>query len=620
MADFARRLDGVPVVASTSDRNSLYPSPSDNQRVFNLETGNVERWDGTAWITDLESTSAVLPGDDRTTDTLAELLANNAFFNPLDYANGATIGDGTTDARAAFAAVAVATAGPVTVFPGTYAIASDLTLSCPLTMQAGAVLKPANGVTVTLGGAVTAGLYQIFDCSAGGSIVVATPTSHNGIDIVMNPVWFGADMGPFANDGTSAFQKCFASKAVRYVLPANAQFDISDEVDIDIAVGQRCIIEGAGPSSRIDFDPTANDKSLFKATTGDNILFRNFEINCNNSGSKTGLVGFDMANGGLSALSFDRVTVSGFNAYGIKLTGAKYLQISRCRFLNHIAAVGQPVAIAVGSTTWINSGEIHASQFSGNDKCIRTTGFEALSIIGNSFEGDGATSLTTLDAIIQLDWDGTDAAAGLVFRGNYVEDERPAIGYGFLHLTGVAGAVIEGNAFTGEFGGTKRTGIFVSVNGSLGRGVSVRNNRFYTVKDDGGYGGYFIQANSQLVRAHDNAYHQQTTGELTTYNDVMARMSGKVEVNNFLTSTTVDLGSLSAAASQISSDIAITGLEMGDFLEVSQDDLTTGTQGIMFQGYVASAGNARIVWFNPTAGSIDLGSTDWWLRVRKRDT
>ena len=43
----------VPVVATTAARNVSYPAPATDQRVFNKGTGNVERYTGTAWVTDI---------------------------------------------------------------------------------------------------------------------------------------------------------------------------------------------------------------------------------------------------------------------------------------------------------------------------------------------------------------------------------------------------------------------------------------------------------------------------------------------------------------------------------------------------------------------------------------
>ena len=46
--------DGIPVVETTAERDALYPTPDLHQRVFNVETGQQERWDGAAWVSDFE--------------------------------------------------------------------------------------------------------------------------------------------------------------------------------------------------------------------------------------------------------------------------------------------------------------------------------------------------------------------------------------------------------------------------------------------------------------------------------------------------------------------------------------------------------------------------------------
>jgi hypothetical protein len=42
----------IVVVLSDSDRSTQFPTPGTNQRVQNLGTGNIERYNGTAWVTD----------------------------------------------------------------------------------------------------------------------------------------------------------------------------------------------------------------------------------------------------------------------------------------------------------------------------------------------------------------------------------------------------------------------------------------------------------------------------------------------------------------------------------------------------------------------------------------
>jgi hypothetical protein len=49
----AKAIEGIPVVASTTERAALYPVPATNQRVQNLATGAFERWDGVQWVADV---------------------------------------------------------------------------------------------------------------------------------------------------------------------------------------------------------------------------------------------------------------------------------------------------------------------------------------------------------------------------------------------------------------------------------------------------------------------------------------------------------------------------------------------------------------------------------------
>jgi hypothetical protein len=95
---------------------------------------------------------------------------NDGFANVRHYSD-ATIADGTTDARAAIAAADAA--GPVKLPPGTYVVASNLTLTKKITFLPGAKLKPASGVTITLDDGYVANNEQhVFDISDGGVIVL----------------------------------------------------------------------------------------------------------------------------------------------------------------------------------------------------------------------------------------------------------------------------------------------------------------------------------------------------------------------------------------------------------------------------------------------------------------
>jgi len=120
----------------------------------------------------------------------------------LDVRAFGAVGDGVTDDTAAIdAADAAASASGILVPPGTYALASNLTITSPITFLPGAKLRPASGVTVTISGQVLAGPYQqIFDISAGGT---ARITSRGATETFVT--WWGA-IGNGSTDDTTEFQ------------------------------------------------------------------------------------------------------------------------------------------------------------------------------------------------------------------------------------------------------------------------------------------------------------------------------------------------------------------------------------------------------------------------------
>lgn len=127
-------------------------------------------------------------------------------------------GDGSTDDRAAVAAAdAAANAqATITVPPGTHSIQSALTIASAVRFTQGAILKPANGVTITIDGPIEAGLYQIFDESAGGSIAFGASTVRE-----IYPQWWGAAPGDVVTPATNvtAIQAAIDAAAAAYSAP-----------------------------------------------------------------------------------------------------------------------------------------------------------------------------------------------------------------------------------------------------------------------------------------------------------------------------------------------------------------------------------------------------------------
>lgn len=77
----------------------------------------------------------------------------------------------------------------------------------------GGIIRPDNGVTVTIAGSFEAGLYQCFDTSAGGTI-------HFGPGVVetLYPQWFGA-VGDGVVDDTVAIQSMYSTQPTSVAFP-----------------------------------------------------------------------------------------------------------------------------------------------------------------------------------------------------------------------------------------------------------------------------------------------------------------------------------------------------------------------------------------------------------------
>lgn len=126
---------------------------------------------------------------------------------------GAT-GNGSTDDKAAFAA-ANTVGYPIIIPPGTYRIASALSLSVNCAFAQGAVLKPDGSVTVTINGIIYAGNWQIFNLSNSGALIRGVFSGTDGCVLFQ---WWGAacngsSSGAAGTDDCVPVQQCFDALA-----------------------------------------------------------------------------------------------------------------------------------------------------------------------------------------------------------------------------------------------------------------------------------------------------------------------------------------------------------------------------------------------------------------------
>jgi len=75
---------GIPIVLTTAQRDEDFPAPLDNQRVQNLETAAIERWTGSAWVTDF----ATGTGGATTEDLVPGIFGENEAPGTFAFENG----------------------------------------------------------------------------------------------------------------------------------------------------------------------------------------------------------------------------------------------------------------------------------------------------------------------------------------------------------------------------------------------------------------------------------------------------------------------------------------------------------------------------------------------------
>ena len=93
--------------------------------------------------------------------------------------------DGTTNARPAF--VLADAVGPIIISEGNYLISSSITITNNVRFSEGAKLIIPTGVTVTFNGHVDAGIFQIFQCTGTGAVVLSADKNFLGY-----AEWWGA--------------------------------------------------------------------------------------------------------------------------------------------------------------------------------------------------------------------------------------------------------------------------------------------------------------------------------------------------------------------------------------------------------------------------------------------
>lgn len=484
--------------------------------------------------------------------------------NPMSFGADGTGARASNDALRRADAVGEMILPPNRVFR----VSADMTLSGNLRFAKGARIKPDARTTVRIAGGIQAGLHQIFDLSAGGSVVLA---DHN--DVEMNPVWFGA-RADYAGDSTLAFQKCFASRAQRIFIPGG-QYDVRDT--ITATLGGRAVVRGNGMNSAIYFNPQAANKALFAAVDTDNLILRDFAVN-NTKRALERISAFDFNARGISQLVFEGIYIQNFTEFGVRLREAEHAYFRRCRIMDSNAPSGAP-AHALYFDGYANHVEVDNCRFHRNDKIARVISPIAFVFRNCSSEADGETSTVPLNHMIEVS-DGSTFS----WVGGYIEAPHVGDGYAFIGFTGpMRSCAIRDTFFEGSYGGRTHAARFFDA-GDASTGVSIEGCMLREVRDK-----FLVNSGRAPLRVRGCTFRQRDT-EAATHNDAMALMSGAIELDNLSQTAPFNPGVITPGAGVTSAAVPLAGAALGDAVLVSFDHDLEGAQ---LTAYVEGPGMVR---------------------------
>ena len=133
------------------------------------------------------------------------------------------VGDGVTDDTTAFNA-AIAVGQKILVPAGDYLIGTSISISSQIEFVEGAKILVGNGVTVTFDATLSAGVYQIFDCTGTGEIVLNWRYTNEAY-----PEWWGA-ASDGATDCLAGIQACLKAAQTTKLHPGD--YFVSNTVKI----------------------------------------------------------------------------------------------------------------------------------------------------------------------------------------------------------------------------------------------------------------------------------------------------------------------------------------------------------------------------------------------------
>jgi hypothetical protein len=332
----------------------------------------------------------------------------NAVFVPSITTFGAIPNDGLSDDLAL--QTAQARLGTFRISQGTFDINTNFTLiqTNTVILDAGANLKPASGIVISISGGLIAPLQQVFDISAGGRFIFPTVGVGQTTRVpIIYAEWWGIAKNAGSTDDSAKFQAWLSSTpdGSRSIHGLTAGTHRSNA---QLVVSNRCIIQGFGTPTIQGIIP-ANSALIKLADGSDDVKI--FDLNLSaDTGSGTNCFAINVG------LDCDRVIGERLGIGG-KFYGGGIYNSGNSLFLQfrNVAANGLNNSITNGgngllpsaflvSTNVISQSLFENIYITSSDQAYRihggaTTNSGLITIRGGDIESLGAGGLTISNTV-----------------------------------------------------------------------------------------------------------------------------------------------------------------------------------------------------------------------------
>jgi len=431
---------------------------------------------------------------------------------------------------------ALAYSADVILPQGIWDFGTDLVVSQTnrLVVEAGALIRCATNITMTVRGYFDAPLVKVIDTThwvEGKGVIFNTLGA--GEPITRTTQIYADWWGPSPNNPSGSDTKLF--RAFLYSTPANMGTPklITEgvyRVDAPLAVSNRWVIRGIG-RPQINFAPTNSNVALFEVSQNSadveisNVIFVSTRTSATNS--FTNLFGIKIAPD-CDRFAIRRNQFTLFNGGGIHVDGGAFAQgdlyseISDNFFLSNDNSTnnggnGLWPAHAIVVTNTVLSLHMIRNKLNDNDAAYWFHGQTNMGHImfnGDTVENSGRNGVTASNIITVV------SRGGVTFRDFYMEANQANFA---IYVNGAGNVLMNGASLASDYSGTNYTGTLVGLDDVAHATVTqVRFNNTLT--------NFIGQLNSGIVVAEDCWFDRGTAnfpGE-ATYSEIFARIVGNV--------------------------------------------------------------------------------------------